>query len=462
MSITLTFIMNLWDSPQLIRQVFLWPAVFFCLFSCDNSFKNDPGIPAKDPGDLLNASYIDSFDIACATVLQDSIISSATTNVLVGKYQDIEFGTVEASAYMQAAPLSYPIGAIPAAAVFDSLDFFFLPINLYGVRKEDTASSKLKLQIRSLTDTIHPDRRLYTFNKPTSFGTTRDEIEFFSGKALNSRKLRFKANQLGLLWFQALKSGNSDNYNQFIEKVKPFSLEFVGTDQGILGLELRVRSTTNFNFARIHYKIKKQSNPAEDSAVSLTLQVSDGQPHYTNVSANREGTALSALSKTNPLIPSEILNRKNYLQMSTGVMTYIGFPDLLVWGSKNRNALVLRAELEIKPVNDQWDFPPFLELIRANAQRGFSPNWNLINNLIINEQSGATGYGARLFFKNTEEPSYRLNITPYITDVLKGREANNGFFVFHNPAQLGVNRLIFGDRGNTNATLRLKIHYTMP
>ncbi len=451
-----------WDKSAYIRQVMVWPAVFFCLFSCKTPFKNDLGIPARNPTDLLNAAYVDSFAITCATVLQDSILSSITTNVLLGRYQDEEFGLVEASAYMQAAPLSFPFDVLPATARFDSLLFFFQPIYMYGVKNEDTATSRLKFQIRPLADTLHPNRRFYVFDKPVSFGTTRDEVEIFPGKVFNARSLKYKANQLGALWFEALKTGSSDNYDQFIQKVKPFALEPLTGSTGILGLELRVRSTTNYNFAQIHFKLPKKSNPAEDSTASVTLQITDGQPHYTHIETNRTGTRISALNSTNNRIPSENLNGENYVQMGSGVMTHISFPDLFVWASNNKNAIILRAELELSPSNNRWELPPFLELIRANAERSFPKDWNLVNNLIFNEQSSGTGYGARLFFKATSESTFRLNLTPYITDVLKGREPNNGFFIFHNPAQLGVNRMIFGDRANTNANLRLKIHYTRP
>jgi|GEM_PF-1257402 len=440
----------------------VWPAVFLCLFSCKTPFKNDPGIPAKNPGDLLNAAYTDSFAIASSTVLQDSIISSSTTNVLIGRYQDEDFGLVEASAYMQAAPLTYPFDVLPANARFDSLQFFFQPIYLYGVKTEDTANSRLKFQVRPLVDTINPSRLFYVFDKPSAFGSTRDEIEVFSGKAFNARSLKFKANQLGTLWFEALKTGSSDNYDQFIQKVKPFAIEPLTGSVSMLGLELRVRSTTNYNFARIHFKIPKKSNPAEDSSAVITLQITDGQPHYTHIETNRTGTRLAALSRSNNRFPSESLNGENFLQMGSGIMTHLTFPDLIAWGVAHKNVLILRAELELRPTNNTWEFPPFLELIRANSERGFPKDWNLVNNLIANEQSAGTGYGARLFFKSTSDSSYRLNLTPYITDVLKGTEANNGFFVFHNPAQLGVNRMIFGDRANRNATLRLKIHYTKP
>jgi len=462
LSIISTSIMNWWVNKTYLRQALLLPALFFLHFSCNRPFKNDLGIPANDPDDLLNALYEQDFNFECATVLQDSIYTSGATNVLIGGYSDEYFGKVEASAFMQAAPLSYPLEAISALASFDSLVFFFEPVYQYGLKVEDTAASKLKFQVRSLIDTIHPSRRFYIFDKPSGFGPNRDEVEVFSGKALNSRSLRFKANQLGNLWFSALKSGNSDDYDQFTTKVKPFSLEPLADQTNLLGIELRIRSTTNYNFAKIHFRIPRRSNPSLDSSVSLTLQITDGQPHYTHIKSDRQGTSISLLTSSNKSVSSDNLGKNNYMQMGLGIMSYIRITDLLDWSSKHKNVLILRAELEIKPTNTKLDLPPYLELIRANDQKGFSSSWNQVNNLIFNEQSSGSGYGARLFLKGSDQANYRLNLTPYITDLVKGVEKNTGFFVFHNPSQLAVNRLIFGDGANTNANLRLKIHYTMP
>mgnify|MGYP001410277659 FL=1 len=125
--------------------------ILIIVLACSNDGVNESNFEAGDTFTSSNIRVVqlDTATVLMSTIKYDSIITSETTRILVGRYEDPVFGVVESSSYLELLPDGY---TIDSEAVFDSLVFY---LKHDGYFYNDTLTS-LTISFEELSQKLSP------------------------------------------------------------------------------------------------------------------------------------------------------------------------------------------------------------------------------------------------------------------------------------------------------------------
>ncbi len=142
------------------RKVFLLSAVFLSFLLLQTACKKENklfGENAIDQDEVLTAGTTDTFDIITYSIDEDSIISSNTVYNVLGKYNDPEFGTFDASFYTQLRLSGVnPDFGDPNALAVDSFVLAMQYAGSYG------NPQNFNVEVFQMSDPLYTDSVYYT------------------------------------------------------------------------------------------------------------------------------------------------------------------------------------------------------------------------------------------------------------------------------------------------------------
>lgn len=148
----------MWRKGFVLSATFLL-AVLVITVSCK---KNDNllGGNVLDQDQLLNSGGVDTFELKTFTIAEDSILTSAPRNAVLGSYNDVEFGTVAAGFYTQIrlSGLNPNFGTNPLDIVVDS---FILALEFDG---SYGPASTQTFEVYRVTEQMYLDSNYYQFS----------------------------------------------------------------------------------------------------------------------------------------------------------------------------------------------------------------------------------------------------------------------------------------------------------
>ncbi|WKX74652.1 DUF4270 family protein [Zobellia laminariae] len=139
--------------------------IFTCLLiliSCSTDAINSSDFEAGDTftDSDIRVVQLDTMTVDFSTMKFDSIDTSQSARMLVGKYRDPVFGAVKTASYMELIPSSY---YIDADAEYDSITFLLRPDNYYY---NDTLQLNT-IHIKQLTESLKPADGINFYNTST-------------------------------------------------------------------------------------------------------------------------------------------------------------------------------------------------------------------------------------------------------------------------------------------------------
>jgi hypothetical protein len=455
-------------------------SIFFALFAITTACEDpatDIGAELLASNDLISTNFTDTLSVKTATVLIDSVVTSATDKLLVGQYQDPVFGNITAKTFFQIANVDsiranansvldsvvlnlgykYYLGdtlkpqSITVHRVLekigqntgsltkrlleslDSKNTYFntdkLSYDPVPLGASGTFKARPIIQKRP-TDNLLDSMRTLKIKLNESFG---NELLSLAGKTAGSGLVNFKEYFKGM----ALVPGNNEN-------------------AAILGFEpTNTPSTRRIlpSFVGLYYHTKDKKDTLRTFfLVSFTSNEAFNN-RFNNIEFNRANTALSKLTRPNDILEPVGPSQEVYVQSSSGNSTKIEFPSLKNL-AKNGNIAINKVELLVKPTNlIEGTFPTIgLNLILPNTQNNKKPLRTPTGELsALPAESTAT---AQLALYNTTKQQYAFNITSYVQQILLGNIENNGLFLVSAPDNR-VNRLIL----NKNS-IKLRVYYS--
>ena len=105
----------------------------------------------------LRVVLVDTLTVETSTMKFDSIVTSESTRILVGKYTDPVFGTIKTSSYMGMLPSSY---SIDSEAEYDSIALY---LKLDSYYYNDTLQTNT-IKVKRLSKTLKPKEDDYIYN----------------------------------------------------------------------------------------------------------------------------------------------------------------------------------------------------------------------------------------------------------------------------------------------------------
>lgn len=398
---------------------------------------------------ITNLVLVDSSTVEVSTVYVDSFVSSNTNTILAGRYKDIQFGTTSSQSFLQ---LGIPSATydIPNGSVFDSLEVILkLNKTYYG----DTLSP-YTISIHQLTDPITFSASQLSFynNNSRAYNST----ELGSSKLVISPSTRDTiaiklSSTLGKELFDKLQSkdGAVQTIGEFVNYFKGLAIVGGSNNNLIMGF-------SDSLVMRLHYR---KPNVFEENAI-IDFGLDQANYQFNNIIADRTGTSIADLGPANKQLLSAKTNNAGYDQYISGAVVKLRFPYLKDLYQLPNFLKIIRAELDVKPVQNSflgyYTLPPALRLSTTDQTNLLGPDLT-----ITGGTSTIVQYG-NLFIDNLygAQTAYTYDVTNYLLAQLANTETNqNGLLVLPPNATAIFNRLLIANSTNSTNKTQLKIYY---
>ena len=471
---------------------------FITLTACEDPQEIGSEVFAQDIGVL----FTDTLTVDASTVLLDSILTSNTSSLLVGRTTDPSFGLVEANSYFHIVPFDTLYSTVDTAgrknvkwvrfpSKVDSIRFF-LPYNYY--QGDTNQRQTIKLIQLAENAVLDVDKQYFSNSNPPALSAK------VIGQAQNVRIRPIRNSNIisGTGRFDTLKMAITDpTFLSFIasQRDPKKDLATVGTEFRKItrGFALTSESTKNaaivgfdafFALMRVYYNYKytytlrNKANTADsitatvDTTKSNILQIYDREVaipkniRFNKITNTRTGF-LAKLAKVTDALPAKQANGDAFIQDASGLVMKVQFPTLEKLKVR-RDIAINKAELLLEPNANLNNFslPSDLVLVESTKDnRLLRTTKDATGSLrIVSGESSLAAYQSRT-------NSFTFNVTSSLQNILSGRTPSNGWVisptVFTTNAQgrglasgtkllsFDANRAVFNSKN-----IKLKVYYT--
>ena len=459
---------NWWVSRGLFTSLIL----SFCLFlsSCEDPQEIGSEVFVQDIGVL----FTDTLTVDASTVLVDSIVTSNTDNLLVGRYTDPTLGLVEASSYFQFSNRDtirtelFESDKITKLNITTKKDFKWIKtptkvdsirlILPYTLHQGDTLQ-KQTFTLMQIDDNASLDQTKTYFRtdnspllKSTIFGQLKNvSIRPVKNKNVIGGSIRFDTLRIPVT-DQAFvnfissqrESTNKDNAligTGFKNKFKGLALTSESVkNAAVLGFSpynsvMKVYYSYTYSYTLRNkannsdsIKVTVDSTKSNDFFIGRFINSATGAPlnaRFNKITTSRSG-AFSKLVNPGDILPASQSNGQVAIQSKSGLIMKVRFPSLLKL--KERSDIAInKAELIIEPNGSDHSLPRDLVLIESTASNRplRSTNTGLGSLSFVATEGAISAYSS----KNN---SYTFNVTSALQNVLSGRSKTNGWLLSSN------------------------------
>jgi hypothetical protein len=409
-------------------------------------------------------SVTDTFTLKTSTVLLDSLPTSGTGTLLLGRVNDPRLGFIESSSFFHlGAPGTY--SEMPASAMFDSVT---VKLAYSGYHYGDTTQT-IGVDVHQLTDVLElienkkfddPDESSLLSSYSALYNNS---VVGFDNSVLG--KIRFKpkpgsddtlsvklADGIGRNLFTLAKNNdplltNEEDFKDYFKGIA--LLPDRNSGNSIVGFK------TSGACLQLHYSELSMGGIRHPKILKFNL--TDSLLQYNRITADRSNTALRDLTLQNKEISSVETSNENFVQAGVGLATKIQFPGIFSF-LYDRTVVINKAELIIEvPANNSKPFTPPQNVILFIANKKGKPQ-------SILKSFGSDGDQVAAIEKEeiTGASRYVFNLNDYLSYLRKTNDLEVCLLlsVAHDKLNNSMERLVTGAPGNLKAKIKLNIIYT--
>ena len=427
--------------------------VFFVFASCSDENYNASDFLAGEAftDSNLRVVLLDTLTVETSTIKFDSIVTSESSRILVGKYVDPVFGTVRTSSYMGMIPSAY---SIDSEAEYDSIALY-LKLDQYSYN--DTTLTNT-INVRRLTKTLKPEEGDYIYNTAQADYADDDlAIYKYLPRPMESDTLEIRlSDDLGSDLFSKFQEKEITTSDQFKDYFKGLAL-LPGEDDNasVIGF----KKDSEAVFMRLYYSTAGENERIQEYLdINMDL-TSSPVPFFNQIVAENAITPLQTLVDKEMELKSEEIGNVSYIQSGVGIATKVQFPHIKTIYDLKGQGTILDAVLKIKP--SQGGFNDNLILRDTISVYIADRNNDLTAQLMIGSVSPVQG----ILNRENEEFSdiyYEFSIGSYMEDLLTAdRETDESLLLLPDNYNSTVDRFILNAMDDTEWSTVLEITYAI-
>lgn len=421
--------------------------------ACSKSDLTNIGVGLPSVQANTGAYLIDTLTVRASTVLRDSVVTSNSNYLLVGRATDPLLGTITATSGFQ---LGVPGDnfRIDNTFIYDSV-VLVLPTDAY--RYGDTTKTQALFEVRPLMVPLLATKPLYASDKISTLPyDPRAKPLNTNGVApvrrarpnLGVLRLKLDATSFGRPLLAAGQSGRYATQDLFTTYLPGLALSPSATDNAAIA-----RLTISSSDAGLVLYYHDPAAPG--TSLNFTFGIASGGRHFYQVKADRS-TAIANfknLPNTGPLggVPASLTGQQTVVEGALGLQTKLDFPyltDLLQFG-KNltlTNAQIV-AQVPAGTLSSYVPTPPSLTISGANILN--QPVGTYVGSVpYLMSQSPVTGL---------DQGTYTWSVLTYVQAVLNRTLPNNGLLLSSVNPDL-PSRVILGSPANAANKLQLRVY----
>ena len=385
---------------------------------------------------------IDTFSVKFSTMKFDSIITSDSNRLLIGKYNDDDMGVVNTSAYLQLNSSTY---YIDNEATLDSVGLV-LGYDTYYYNDTTQVST---LNVHRLLDKMESDDAYFYNTTITAYETTPLVSKTFIPTPNNDSISITLPYTFGEELFNDIRDNNITDNESLYQKLKGLTIQPGDSDNGsIIGY-----STTSDNtYLRFYYTI-----PDELESDEYTYDISINS-YYNKTETDVTGLPLEAITDQEYNLLSTDSNGISYNQGNAGYVTKIEFPSIKNIYDISTEGTILEATLYIEPnTASHSDIQPLSEeLLLYTIDQN-----NDLASQVSNSVDVVTG---TLSSEDSEFNNiyYSIPVLDFIDQKLtESPETEDALILISSDFNSTINKIIFNDSERSDYKTKLIITYAI-
>jgi len=407
---------------------------------------------------------IDTFTVRSYTVILDSVPTSGLSNpaAVIGKYDDVEFGTVTASSFFRVVQPEKKY-KIPNDAVFDSVTLFLIYDGNYYYG--DTLAP-FTINVHRLSENLKPHDDGYFYN--------HDSIAAYP-EIFGKATFKPTPNSKDTVWIRLDQTFGTELYEfmdaddqvvtddqSFLSFLKGFMLRYDESNKAIIGFTLPVQSSgTIFPAMRVHFhyfdettkksyydfKVQPRENITADSRYQLLF--------------NRfvlRNPLISLPSSQQEKLPVALTGNRSFVQAGIGIVTRFEIPYLKNLYFIDDDIRILDAKLIIEPFRRTYDEKSLPENISLYT----TDNLNRWGNIILNKTGKSSVALLEIDLLYEEETKYTFDVTNFlISKLVQESDVIPAMLLTVSPDDLYKTnrRLVLGSQSDRDNKVKLTVQY---
>jgi hypothetical protein len=396
-----------------------------------------------------NVVIIDSFAVNMSTILIDSVPTSETGQLLVGKYTDKYLGVIKSMCFFQ---LDIPeITDINEDAIFDSLT---LVLNYSGLSYGDTLQPQ-SYSVHRVTQDIekNDDSKLYNTSFFKYDESPIGSLSFYPKPNFHdSIEIRLD-DSLGEEFMKLLKDNANEitNSEDFIDFFKGLAIVPGENSSSVLSFE-GVDSLINV-LLYTHYVEKERVE------TNYIFQMHSSSTCFNHIEADRTGTLVENLETQKAELTTNETGDISFMQGGLGIVTRIDIPGLSRLLEMDYRKILYKAELILKPVPNSYPSTELpTELVMYNTDK-----YNRLVSEITTDEGTSIYADLYLDKMYNEDTYYQFDLYDYVSEELSDGyvDTDNGLIISFptDNMQGSLARVAFDARKGISFKPTLKLYY---
>lgn len=424
--------------------------LFLCIgASCSTDAVNDSDFVAGDSftDSNLRVMVLDTSTVLTSTMKFDSIVTSGASRMLVGKYNDPVFGTVEASSYIELLPETY---SIDSEAVYDSIVFL---LKYDGYYYNDTLRTN-SVYFKELSEKLEPEEDdFYNTSSVEMYDTDLGHRSYIP-RPLGTDSLEVRmSDSLGLEIFDKLQQQEITNSDEFRDFFKGLNISYGPEDDGsVIGFSL------DESVVRLYFSEAEESEQVQYNIDLYINTTSTPTPFFNRITAENPIDYLSSFENQEDNLYSTESDNQSYIQAGIGIATRIEFPHLETIHDIPGEGTLLGAVLRLKPAAGSYND----NLILRDTLSVYLVDQN--NDITAQLTGGVSTVQAILNRTNQEfnDIYYEIPLSSYIESLLTAeRDTDEALILLPNNYSASVDRFVLNDSNNPDYNTTLEITYAI-
>ncbi|NRD23545.1 DUF4270 family protein [Winogradskyella litoriviva] len=385
---------------------------------------------------------VDTFSVKFSTMKFDSIATSISSRLMIGKYTDDDMGIVNSSSYFSFNSTSY---SIDNDAVLDSVGL----VLGYDTYYYNDTTQVATLNIHKLTEKMSSDDDTFYNTSTTAYETTPLITKSYIPTPNKDSIYVTLPYTFGEELFNDIRDNNITDDESLYQKLKGFTI-IPGTDDN--GSVIGFSPSSEDTYIRFYYTI-----PDELYTDEYTYDFSI-DTYYNHTETDVTGLPLESIIDQEYNLDSSDSNGICYNQSGTGYVTKIEFPTIKNIYDIGREGTILDAVLYIEPnTGSHSDIQPLNESLLL-----YTIDQN--NDLASQISNSSDVVTATLSTDDSEFNviTYEVPVIDFIDKKLnESPETEDALILIPSDYNSEINKIIFNDTEKSNYNTRLVITYAI-
>jgi len=391
----------------------------------------------------------DTLSVKASTIQLDSIETSNSNVLLIGAFEDSEFGKINSTSYLNLKPSDY---AINNDAVYDSIGVILYYNRYYHGDTTQVQTYKVHEIIEDFEPSDDSGSSFYNTSSLNYSKIVLGEINFTPYPNKKDSIYIPLNSEFGKSIFTKIKEDDIENSVDLDKLFKGITIQSQETGNTVLGFNKQSI------VMRMYYTVNSEYN--ENNEYFKEFKIGGYNNFFNNIIHDKLGTPLQSITNSEENISTLNTNNTAFIQAGTGLNMRIEIPHIKTYNELEKNGTIISASLKFHPTIKSYES----NSIGADSLKIFVVDQK---NRFIKQLTGLNGSPsyAKLQKDNDEFNSkyfYSVDISSFVEEIQQTPVDLNYSLLFQFPnSNNSLNKIKIYDSTQKNEKMKVDLTYLL-